>query len=86
MVEDNYQPAQPESAEEPKAADQPEDALSLIHIFCKGRFVPAGRPEKGQLAPPGGGKIGVLPGGVSLLIKREDRLGNVRDVYKRQEA
>ena len=45
---------------------------------CKGRFAPAGRPEKGQLAPPGGGKIGVLPGGVSLLIKREDRLGNVR--------
>ena len=27
VVEDNYQPAQPESAEEPKAAD-----LSLIHI------------------------------------------------------
>ena len=26
MVEDNYQPAQPEDAEEPKAADQPEDA------------------------------------------------------------
>mgnify|MGYP000009156833 CR=1 FL=1 len=26
VVEDNYQPAQPESAEEPKAADQPEDA------------------------------------------------------------
>ena len=44
---------------------------------CKGRFAPAGRPEKGQLAPPGGGKIGVLPGGVSLLIKREDRLGPV---------
>ena len=26
VVEDNYQPAQPESTEEPKAADQPEDA------------------------------------------------------------
>ena len=26
VVEDNYQPAQPESAEEPKAADQPKDA------------------------------------------------------------
>ena len=26
VVEDNYQPAQPESAEEPEGADQPEDA------------------------------------------------------------
>ena len=41
------------------------------------RFAPASCPEKGQFTPSGSGKVRVLPGGISFLIKRQDFLRHI---------